>query len=99
MSSSNLIHDIMDANRLTRTNFNDWLRNLKILLRSKHIEYVLERKGPYEPATIASEEDIWENQKWKDNSTTVGCFMLASTRNEVQRQHEEMQPRAVLLHL
>ena len=60
MSSSNPIRGIMDGNRLTGPNFSDWLRNLKILLRSKCIDYVLERKGPDEPPANTLEEDIWE---------------------------------------
>ena len=42
MSSTNPLHYIMDANRLTSSNFTDWLRNLKILLKSERIAYVLE---------------------------------------------------------
>ena len=29
----------------------------------------------------------------------VQCYMLASMCNELQRQHEDMEPRAMLLHL
>ena len=35
MSSTNPLRGIMDANRLTGPNFTDWLKNLKILLRSE----------------------------------------------------------------
>ena len=80
----------MDGNRLTGPNLTDWLRNLKILLRSERIDYVLERKGPDEPLANTLEGDIWEYQKWKDDSTTVQCYMLASMSNELQRQHEDM---------
>ena len=80
----------MDGNRLTGPNLTDWLRNLKILLRSERIDYVLERKGPDEPLANTPEGDIWEYQKWKDESTTVQCYMLASMSNELQRQHEDM---------
>ena len=56
MSSTNPLRDIMDANRLTGPNFTDWLRNLKILLKSKRIAYVLEGDGLVEPASDASED-------------------------------------------
>ena len=99
MSSSNSIHGIMVGNCLTGPNFTNWLRNFKILLRYERTDYVLERKGPDEPPTNALEEDIWEYQKWKDDSTIVQCYMLASMSNELQRHHEDMQPRAMFLHL
>ena len=30
---------------------------------------------------------------------TFQCYMLASIYNELQRQHEDMEPRAMQLHL
>ena len=99
MSSTNPLRDIMDTNRLTGLNFIDWLRNLKILLNSECIAYALEGEGLVEPASDASEDEVWEYQKWQEDSTTVQCYMLASMCNELQRQHEDMEPRAMLLHL
>ncbi|MQM11802.1 hypothetical protein Taro_044712 [Colocasia esculenta] len=42
MSSGNPLRGILDANKLTGPNYLDWLRNLKIVLRSERIAYVLE---------------------------------------------------------
>ena len=89
----------MDANRLIGPNFTDWLRNLNTLLKSERIAYVLEGDGPVEPTSDASEDEVWEYQKWQEDSTTVQCYMLASMCNELQRQHEDMEPKAMLLHL
>ena len=89
----------MDANRLTGPNFTNWLKNLKILLNSERIAYVLEGDGPIELALDAYEDEVWEYQKWHEDFTTVQCHMLASMCNELQRQHEDMEPRAMLLHL
>ena len=60
MSSTNPLRGIMDANRLIGPNFTDWLMNLKILLKSKRIAYVLEGDGPVEPISDASEDEVWE---------------------------------------
>ena len=60
MSSTNPLRGIMDAKCLTGSNFTDWLRNLKILLKSKRIAYVLEGDGLVEPATDASKDEVWE---------------------------------------
>ena len=98
MSSTNPFRDIMDANHLIGPNFTDWLRNLKILLKSERIAYVLEGDDLVERALDASEDEVWEYQKWQEDSTTVQCYMLASMCNELQRQHEDMEPKAMLLH-
>ena len=45
MSLTNPLRDIMDVNRLTSSNFTNWLRNLKILLKSERITYLLEGDG------------------------------------------------------
>ena len=60
ISSSNPLRDIMDANHLTRLNFIDWFRNVKILLRSECIAYVLEGDGLIEPALNVFEDEICE---------------------------------------
>ena len=63
MSSTNSLRGIMDANRLTSPNFTNWLRNLKILLKSERIAYVLEGDGLVEPTLNAFKDEVWEYQK------------------------------------
>ena len=58
MSSSNPLHGIIDANRLTSPNFINWLRNLKILLKFEHNAYVLEEDDPIGLALGALEDEI-----------------------------------------
>ena len=46
MSLSNInLRSLLEANKLTGANYIDWLRNLKIVLRSEKLGYVL--KNPY----------------------------------------------------
>ncbi|RWV91776.1 hypothetical protein GW17_00045905 [Ensete ventricosum] len=42
MSLTNPLHGILDANRLTGPNYTDWLRNLRIILTTEKITYVLD---------------------------------------------------------
>ena len=63
MSSTYPIHSIMDASHLTSSNFTNWLKNLKILLKCECIAYFLEGDGPIEPASDASKDEAWEYQK------------------------------------
>ena len=46
MRPSNPLSIILDNNRLTGPNFIDWLRNLKVVLASKKILYVIEQSLP-----------------------------------------------------
>ena len=58
MLTTNPLRRIMDANRLISPNFTDWLRNIKILLKSEHIAYVLERDDLAKLASDASKDDV-----------------------------------------
>ena len=46
MRPSNPLSIILDNNRLTGPNFIDWLRNLKVVLASEKILYVIEQSLP-----------------------------------------------------
>ena len=49
MSASNFLARIFESNRFIETNFKDWLRNLKIILISKKLGYVLDQDPPILP--------------------------------------------------
>ena len=55
MSSGNPLRSILDANKLTGPNYEDWFRNLRIVLMSEKITYVLEDNIPLEPPVDASD--------------------------------------------
>ena len=57
MRSSNPLVIILDQHRLTGPNFIDWLRNLKVILASKKILYVLEKCPPGPLPKNASQEE------------------------------------------
>ena len=64
-SANNPLRGMMDANKLTGPNFTDWLRNLRILLKSERLLYVIEKDAPIEPNTDAPDEDLMEYLKWR----------------------------------
>ena len=45
MSASNPLARILETNRLTGTNYKDWLRNLRIFLTFEKIGYVLDQNA------------------------------------------------------
>ena len=90
---------ILDTNKLTGTNYVDWLRNLKIVLSQEKLSYILDT-----PDIELVGEDVTEEEKatyrmWQNDSLTVKCIILASMINELQRQHDSMDTHSILLNL
>ena len=98
MLLSNPLRGILDVNRLTGPNYTDWLRNLRIVLTAEKIVYVLDTVMPM-PEEGASDDEIARYVKYIDDSTLAQCYMLGSMTLELQRQHEIMDARFILLHV
>ncbi|KZV43795.1 hypothetical protein F511_39631 [Dorcoceras hygrometricum] len=56
-SIKNPLDAILDSNKFTGLNYQDWLRNLNIVLASEKLLYTLDKSPPKEaPADISPEE-------------------------------------------
>ena len=75
ISLSNLLHGILDFNHLTGPNYMDWLRNLRIILTTEKITYVLDIVL-HMPEEGASEDEITCYMKYIDDSTLAQCYIL-----------------------
>ena len=83
----------------TGNNYADWVRNLRIVLRSAKRMYVLENSLPARPAATAPED---EQNAWatKDNVyNLVQCLMLACMSPELQKHFEFHNPRDMIWEL
>ncbi|KZV26241.1 hypothetical protein F511_37237 [Dorcoceras hygrometricum] len=61
VSMKNQLAAILDSNRFTGLNYQDWLRNLNLVLASEKLLYMIEKSPPEEtPANISPEELITE---------------------------------------
>jgi hypothetical protein len=82
------LRSILDKDKLTGFNFLDWYRNLRIVLKHEKKAYVLEGPVPDSPASNASKavKDAWG--KHVDDSSDVGCLMLATMAPELQKTFE-----------
>ena len=98
MSLLNPLCGILDVNRLTGPNYTDWLCNLRIVLTAEKIVYVLDTVMPT-PEEVANEDEIARYVKYIDDSTLTQYYMLGSMTPELQRQHEKMDVRSILLHV
>ena len=100
MSNHNVnLRSILEANKLTGPNFIDWLRNLRIVLRSEKTSYVLDTTVPNQPSGEATLDELNTYKKHIEDSEMATCVMLASMSPELQKQHEHMDARTILHHL
>ena len=100
MRSSNPLAIILDQHRLTGPNFIDWLRNLKVILASEKILYVLEQSLPGPLPKHASQEEQDTLKQWKDDDLQARCIIWAFMSTELHRQHEKYtSANEILLHL
>ena len=83
MSNFNPLAKILDTNHLTGPNFDDWLRNLKIILTSDKIAYVLDGPMPESLPEGSSEEELDILKEWQEADIKVRCYMLSSMSNEL----------------
>jgi len=81
------LRSILDREKLSGTNFMDWYRNLRIVLKQEKKEYVLEEPYPDDPGANASEADRRAYEKHCDDSVDVSCLMLATMSLELQKQY------------
>ena len=83
MRSSNPFTIILDQHRLTGPNFIYWLRNLKVVLASEKILYVLEQSlpGPLPEHAFQEEQDTLK--QWKDDDMQARGIMWASMSTEL----------------
>ena len=49
MSASNFLISILESNQLIGLNYKDWFRNLKVVLSSEKLGYVLDQDLPILP--------------------------------------------------
>ena len=99
MASLLSLRSILDTNKLTGPNYVDWLRNLKIMLSSEKLSYILDTPSLNPLGDDATQEDMATYKMWQNDSLTVKCIILASMTNELQRQHESMDTQSIMLNL
>ncbi|GMN21263.1 hypothetical protein TIFTF001_048859 [Ficus carica] len=82
---------ILTQNKLTGENFNDWKRNLLIVLNFEKHSFVLTQPRPPTPAIDAPDRDFVALERWDNSNLSAMCYIRASMSNVLQKQHEEHQ--------
>ena len=93
------LRSVFEKDKLNGTNFFDWYRNLRIVLKQEKKSYVLE-KPILEPPTVNSvRADKNAYKKHQDDALDIRCLMLATMNSELQKQHENMNAFDMIVHL
>ena len=79
---------VLEKNKLNGTNYADWIRNLRIVLRSEKKENILDEPLDDVPDEDASATVRNAYQKAYDASMEVSCLMLACMEPDLQMQFE-----------
>ncbi|XP_021822003.1 uncharacterized protein LOC110763515 [Prunus avium] len=99
--SGNALAKILDKHCLEGHNFPKWFQNLKIVLISEKIAYVLDMPFPHQPpGDNVTEEERAQYVKHIQDDTQAKCYILASMNSELQKQYEHMDAAIdIILHL
>ncbi|KAL0427643.1 UNVERIFIED_CONTAM: hypothetical protein Slati_2939100 [Sesamum latifolium] len=89
--SKNPLTLIMKTNKFNGTNYNDWLRNLRIVLDFKNQGNVLDKPLPTALPEGSSPEDRVTFDKWLEDNRKVRSIILASMTNEIQKQYDRLE--------
>ncbi|KAL0367097.1 UNVERIFIED_CONTAM: hypothetical protein Sradi_3599800 [Sesamum radiatum] len=88
--SKNPLTLIMDTNKFNGTNYNEWLRNLRIVVDFENQGYVLDK--PLLTALLegSSPEERLTFDKWLKDNCKVRSIILGSMTNEIQKQYDRL---------
>ena len=71
------LHSILEKDKLNGTNYADWIRNLRNVLRAEKKEEILDTPLPEEPTENAPAVERTAYRRACDADLEVSCLMLA----------------------
>ncbi|KAL0402062.1 UNVERIFIED_CONTAM: hypothetical protein Slati_4236100 [Sesamum latifolium] len=80
----------MDTNKFNGINYNDWLRNLRIVLDFENQGYVFGQATPTALPEGSSPEERLTFDKWLEDNRKPRSIILASMTNEIQKQYDRL---------
>ncbi|KAL0442145.1 UNVERIFIED_CONTAM: hypothetical protein Sradi_0153400 [Sesamum radiatum] len=83
--SKNPLTVILEANKLNGNNYNDWLRNLKIVLDFESQTYVVDQSPPTFLLEDSNAKERMAFEKYHDDDRKVHSIILVSMTYELQK--------------
>src|SRR3954466_8978249 len=85
------LRTILEKDKLNDTNFTNWYRNLRIILKQEKKDHVLDNPLPDEPNENASVAVTNAYRRTKDESTKIRCLMVSHMEPYLQQQFENVE--------
>ncbi|KAJ8768375.1 hypothetical protein K2173_021528 [Erythroxylum novogranatense] len=67
-------------------NFNEWRRNLDIVLQYERISWVLTKNEPTPLGGASTLEQVQQHERWQNVDKTTKCYILASVSDMLQKK-------------
>ncbi|GJZ62715.1 hypothetical protein Tco_0618852 [Tanacetum coccineum] len=90
---------MFEREKLSGNNFNDWFRQLKLVLRVEKKIFVIEQPIPPTPAADSAANVLADWNAVYDAHNEVACLMLGSMTPKLHRQFENYAPYEMLQEL
>nr|KAJ0205032.1 hypothetical protein LSAT_V11C500233370 [Lactuca sativa] len=74
------------------TNFSEWIRYIRTIVRYEDKEYVLDEKLEKINPEVATPEEMVVFETHERDATQVHCIMIATMNQEFQKSYEDMYP-------
>ncbi|KAL0292717.1 UNVERIFIED_CONTAM: hypothetical protein Scaly_2580000 [Sesamum calycinum] len=98
--SKNPLTLIMETNKFNGMNYNDSLRNMRIVLDFKNQGYVLDKPLPTVFPEGSSPEERITFEKWLEDNHKVRNIILASMTKDIQKQYDSLYDvPLIMLHM
>ena len=89
--SNFVLRSILEKDKLNGTNFTNWYRNMRIVLKHDKKDHVLDTPLPDRPDDDATIAAMNAYRKTRDESTEISCLMLAHMEPDLQQQFEDVE--------
>ncbi|KAL0291146.1 UNVERIFIED_CONTAM: hypothetical protein Scaly_2648700 [Sesamum calycinum] len=88
--SKNPLTMIMDNNKFNSANYEDLLRNLRIVLNFENQCYVLDKPLPTVLPKGSSPEEYVTFKKLREDNRKIRSIILSSITNDIQKQYDRL---------
>ncbi|KAL0420392.1 UNVERIFIED_CONTAM: hypothetical protein Slati_3062100 [Sesamum latifolium] len=80
---------ILETNKFNGMNYNDWLRNLRIVLDLENQTYDLDKSLPVNLPEGSTPKERVTFERWHEDNWKVRNIVLVSMTNDIQKQYDK----------
>ncbi|GJT83982.1 methyl-CpG-binding domain-containing protein 2-like protein isoform X1 [Tanacetum coccineum] len=98
-TNSSAFRSMLEKHQLTGQNFNEWLRALKLVVRTEKLHDVFETPLPPAPAASADNQALADWNALFDRQNEVACLILGTMSPKLYQQFENKSPQEMIIKL